>query len=77
MNRSRGYRWLAVLPPLAILVGVPLVNGSHAYVMGLPLLLFWIVACILFTSATLGTIALLDQRHAERAQGEPFERESE
>ena len=79
MTGSRRYRWLALLPPLAILVGVPFANGVHAYVLGLPFLLFWIVACILFTSAMMGVIAVLDHRRgadpstkrAPRVQGDP------
>jgi TRAP-type C4-dicarboxylate transport system permease small subunit len=73
MTRSRRYRWLAVVPPLAILVGVPFVNGVQRYVLGLPLLLFWIVACVLLTSATMGLIAALDQRRDAVAAAEPRE----
>jgi len=81
MTRSRRYRWLAVLPPLAMLVGVPFVNGVQRYVLGLPLLLFWIVACVLFTSVTLGVIARLDHRRdaeptPERSPGGSLEPES-
>jgi dolichyl-phosphate-mannose--protein O-mannosyl transferase len=62
MSRSRAYRWLALVPPLAILVGAPLANRVQAYVLGLPFLLFWIVACILLTSAVMGLRVLLDRR---------------
>ena len=82
MSGSRGHRWLALLPPLAFLVGVPFANGVHVYVLGLPFLLFWIVACILFTSTVLGVIAVLDHRrdvepetkHAPRAPVDSEER---
>jgi len=67
LSGSRGYRWLAVVPPLSILVGAPLANGVRLYVLGLPLILFWIVACVLLTSATLAVIAALDQRAAARS----------
>jgi len=59
---SRGHRWLAAAPPLAILVGVPFANRVDAYVLGLPFLLFWIVACVLATSATMALIGVLDRR---------------
>ena len=76
MSGSRGYRWLAVVPPLSILVGAPLANGVHRYFLGLPFILFWIVACVLLTSATLGVIAALDRRAdaspaPPRGPGEP------
>jgi len=67
VSASRRHRWLAVLPPLAILGGVPFANGVRTYVLGLPFLLFWIVACVLFTSATLAWIAWLDHRCDERS----------
>ncbi len=61
------HRWLAVVPALALLVGVPLVNGVRRTVLGLPFLLFWIVACVLLTSAIMFVVAVLDRRHAARA----------
>jgi hypothetical protein len=62
VNGSRAYRWLAVVPALAILAGVPAVNGVHAYVAGMPFLLAWIVGCVLLTSAVLAVISALDRR---------------
>jgi hypothetical protein len=64
--RPRRYRWLALIPPLAILVGVPLVNGIRGYVLGLPVLLFWIVCCVLLTSLVMAVVGALDAR-ADRA----------
>lgn len=61
MARSRGYRWLAAVPALAILGGVPLANRVHAYVLGLPFLLFWIVACVLLTSGVMFLVGALDR----------------
>jgi drug/metabolite transporter (DMT)-like permease len=66
MLGDRPYRWLALLPALAILVGVPFVNGHRAFVFGLPLLLFWIVACVVATSVVMALIGALDRRHAAR-----------
>ncbi|HEY6867945.1 MAG TPA: DUF3311 domain-containing protein [Candidatus Eisenbacteria bacterium] len=62
MARSRGYRWLAAVPALAILGGVPLANRVHAYVFGLPFLLFWIVSCVLLTSGVMFVVGALDRR---------------
>ena len=62
MARSRGYRWLAAVPALAILGGVPLANRVHAYVLGLPFLLFWIVSCVLLTSGVMFVVGALDRR---------------
>ena len=69
MARSRGYRWLAAVPALAILGGVPLANRVYAYVLGLPFLLFWIVACVLLTSGVMFVVGALD-RQADRKIGD-------
>jgi hypothetical protein len=67
---SRAYRWLALLPALAILVGVPFANRVEPYVLGLPFLLFWILGCVLLTSAVMALVAALDlRRPADRADG--------
>jgi hypothetical protein len=60
---KRPYHWLAVLPALGILGGVPLANRVRPYVLGLPFLLFWILCCVVLTSAVLAAVAALDRRH--------------
>jgi hypothetical protein len=66
MSRPRrAHRLLALLPPLGFLVGVPFANRVEPYVLGLPFLLFWIVAWVVATSAVMGLIWMLD-RHPER-----------
>jgi hypothetical protein len=60
--RTRPYRWLALLPTAGILIGVPALNGVHHPVMGLPLLLVWIVGCVLLTSVVMAVIGALDRR---------------
>ena len=68
MNRARPYRWLAVLPSIGLLVGVPFANRVRLYVVGMPFLLFWIVACVVATSGMMAIIAALDRRRdAEEA----------
>jgi len=62
VNARRGHRWLALLPALAICVGAPLVDRLHATIAGVPLLLAWIVGCVLMTSAVMAVISALDDR---------------
>ena len=56
------YRWLAVLPTVGLLGGVPFANRVHPYVLGLPFLLFWIVLWVVLTSITMGVILALDRQ---------------
>lgn len=63
MSGSRAYRWLALLPALAVCIGVPLANRVHGLVAGLPFLLLWSVACVLLTSLVMAVIATLDGRN--------------
>ncbi len=59
----RRYRWLAAIPTLGMLGGVPFANRVHPYVLGLPFLLAWIVVWVVITSLTMALIYLLDSRH--------------
>ena len=40
----KGIRWLMVLPFLGILGGIPFANKVTPYVLGMPFILFWLVA---------------------------------
>ena len=62
VNVPRAHRWLALLPVFGICVGVPLVDRLHATVAGIPLLLVWIVACVLLTSVVMAIVDALDRR---------------
>jgi hypothetical protein len=62
MFRPRAHHLLAVLPAVAILVGVPFANRIPGYVLGLPFLLFWILACVIATSVIMAVIGALDRR---------------
>ena len=64
-SRVPAYRWLALLPAIGLLGGVPFANRVHPYVLGLPFLLFWIVAWVVATSALLGVVYLLDRARDE------------
>jgi hypothetical protein len=67
MVRLRPHHLLALLPPTAILGGVPWANGIHRYVLGLPFLLFWILACVVATSAVMALVGALDRREEASA----------
>ena len=67
MRRIPLHRWLAALPGLLILVGAPFANRFHPTVLGLPLLLAWIVGCVLLTSAIMAIVRWLDDARASRA----------
>jgi hypothetical protein len=67
VRRSRPYHWLAALPTLGFLSGPLVANRVRPLVLGLPFLLFWIVAWVVATSAIMWLIYLLDRR-AESAE---------
>jgi hypothetical protein len=60
--RLRRYHWLAVLPPLGMLGGVPFANRIHTLVFGLPFLLFWIVAWVVCAAACMSLLYAFDHR---------------
>ncbi|HET9983719.1 MAG TPA: DUF3311 domain-containing protein [Longimicrobiales bacterium] len=64
---ARPYHWLAALPAVGMLAGIPFANRVEPYVLGLPFLLFWILAWVVVTSGVMGVIYALDQAHARRA----------
>lgn len=53
-------KWLGLVPWLALLFGIPLLNRPEPFILGLPLPLAWVTFCALLTSATLAVIYLLD-----------------
>ncbi|MBX6333075.1 MAG: DUF3311 domain-containing protein [Gemmatimonadaceae bacterium] len=63
----RRYGWLALVPAIGMLGGIPFANRVHPYVAGLPFLLFWIVAWVVLASAIMALIAALD-RARDRAE---------
>jgi hypothetical protein len=56
----RFIKYLAALPFLGILVGVPLLNQVEPLVLGMPLILAWIVLWIILTSVIMTIIYLCD-----------------
>ena len=61
-RRLRAHHALAVLPTIGLLAGIPFANRTEPYVLGLPFLLFWIVAWVVATSAIMGLIWTIDRR---------------
>jgi hypothetical protein len=71
MRRVPLHRWLATLPGLLILLGVPFANRVHARVLGMPFLLAWIVGCVLLTSLVMAVVGRLDDRLARGTRDRP------
>ncbi len=69
-SRTRAYRWLAALPALCMLGGVPMANRVEPYVLGLPFLLFWIVLWVVLTSGVMALVYALDAA-ADRSPATP------
>ena len=66
MRRVPLYHWLATLPGLLILLGVPFANRVEARVLGMPFLLAWIVGCVLLTSLVMAIVGRLDDERTRR-----------
>ena len=66
MPARRIHRWLAAVPPVALLGGVPFANHVEPHVLGLPFLLFWIVLWVALTGPVMGLIYAFDAAAARR-----------
>jgi hypothetical protein len=66
-HRPPVYRWLALLPTIGLLGGVPFANRVRPYVLGLPFLLFYIVAWVVATSALLAVVYAMDRARERSA----------
>jgi len=53
-------RWLAVLPFLGMLAGVPFLNRVEPLVLGMPLVLAWLVLWIVLSSVIMAIIYVCD-----------------
>lgn len=49
-----------VLPFLGILGGIPFANKVTPYVLGMPFILFWLVAWVILTSAIMAIVYRFD-----------------
>ncbi len=59
---------LAALPFLGILVGVTFANRVEPFVLGMPFILFWIVAWVVLTSIIMAIIYRLDPTNRGNAE---------
>ncbi len=62
--RFRAYHWLALVPPIGMLGGVPFANRVHTLVLGLPFLLLWIVVWVVLAAGCMVLLYALDHRAA-------------
>ena len=53
-------KWLAALPFVLILGGAFFFNDVTPFVLGLPLLLAWLVFCVVLTSAIMAAVYFVD-----------------
>ncbi|KMQ78167.1 hypothetical protein BPMI_04995 [Candidatus Burkholderia pumila] len=53
-------RWLATLPFIAILLGIPFVNRVESIVLGMPLVLAWLAAWLPISALIMCVIYLCD-----------------
>ncbi len=60
--RLRAYHLLAAVPWIGMLGGVPFANRVHAFVLGMPFLLLWILGWVVATSACMTLLYVIDRR---------------
>jgi hypothetical protein len=65
--RSRLALATAFIPALALVAGLPFVNRLEPVVLGLPFLLFWILAWVVATPGFLALAYLLTDRTPDRS----------
>jgi hypothetical protein len=66
MSRFRAHHLLAALPAAGMLGGLGFANRMQSYVLGLPFLLFWLVAWVVLTAAIMALIGAIDRRRDSR-----------
>jgi len=64
-------KWLAALPFLGILVGVPLLNRVEPLVLGMPLILAWIVLWVVLTAVIMAIVYLCDPANRDAPEQRP------
>ena len=67
--RLRLYHWLAAVPTVILLTGIPFVNRVHPMILGLPLLIAWILLWVVVTSGVMGVLLYLDRARAHDGDG--------
>lgn len=69
--RLHGYHLLAAVPAVGMLVGVPFANHVRVQVLGLPFMLFWILAWVVATSGCMWIVYRLDRDREPEAEMPP------
>ena len=59
---------LAFIPFLGVLGGIFFANRVEPYIIGLPFILFWIVAWVVLTSVLMTVIYMLDPANKEESR---------
>ena len=59
---------LAALPFIGILIGISFANRVEPFVLGMPFILFWIVAWVVLTSIIMAVVYRLDPSNREDAE---------
>ncbi|HLO11702.1 MAG TPA: DUF3311 domain-containing protein [Pseudoneobacillus sp.] len=60
--------FLAFIPVVGFLIGVPIVNRIEPYVLGLPFSMFWIVLWVILSSLTIFILYRFDQHDEEMSE---------
>lgn len=71
---GKGRRWavlLAVIPFATLVFALPLVNRREPFILGLPFLLFWIVAWVVLTPLILFIAYRLEKKNNVRDDEAP------
>lgn len=61
---------LGAIPFLTLVFALPLVNRIHPVILGLPFLLFWILAWVMLTPLILFAAYRLEKKHNPPDEGE-------
>ncbi|OIK08872.1 hypothetical protein BIV60_25410 [Bacillus sp. MUM 116] len=59
------FYFLAFIPVVAFLIGVPLVNRIEPYILGMPFTMFWIVLWVILSSLIIFILYKFDQHDEE------------
>ena len=60
--------FLAFIPILGFLIGVPLTNRIEPFVLGLPFSMFWIILWVVLSSLTLWIMYRFDEHNEEETE---------
>lgn len=62
------YHFLVIFPLVALTFGIYYANRVEPFVMGLPFLMFWIVAWVVISALIMLLINILDSKHHKEEQ---------